>query len=66
MNNRKYLFLEQYSQFSNIIGSITFALLILTTGLITNDALANFESTESSTVAACPSKHKMYYIDADI
>ncbi len=65
MNNRKYLFLEQYSKLSSVIGSITFALLILTTGLVTNDAYANFESTESSTVAACPANHKMYYIGAN-
>lgn len=65
MNNRKYLFLEKYSKLSSVIGSIIFALLILTTGLVTNDAYANFVSTESSNVAACPANHKMYYIGAN-
>ena len=65
MNNRKYLFLEQYSKLSSVIGSITFALLILTTGLVSNNAHANFATTESSAVAACPANHKMYYIGAN-
>lgn len=64
MNNRKYLFLEPCFQLSSVIGSIIFALLILTTGLVTNDAHANFATTESSAVAACPANHKMYYIGA--
>ena len=64
MNNRKYLFLEPCFQLSSVMSSITFALLILTTGLVTNDAYANFVSTDSSNVAACPANHKMYYIGA--
>ncbi|MBP3944945.1 hypothetical protein [Psychrobacter sp. K31L] len=63
MNNRKYLFLEKYSKLNSVISSIAFALL--TIGLVTNDAYANFATTESSTVAACPANHKMYYIGAN-
>ena len=62
MNSHKYLFLEKYSKVGSIVGIFTFAFLII--GLITDDAHANFATTESSTVAACPANHKMYYVGA--
>ncbi|PKH65998.1 hypothetical protein CXF61_03670 [Psychrobacter sp. 4Dc] len=63
MNSHKYLFLEKYSKVGSIVGIFTFAFLII--GLITDDAHANFATTESSTVAACPANHKMYYVGAN-
>lgn len=63
MNNHKYLFLEKYSKVGSIVGIFTFAFLI--TGLVSNNAHANFATTESSTVAACPANHKMYYVGAN-
>ncbi|MEJ6551861.1 hypothetical protein PQI08_04820 [Psychrobacter pacificensis] len=63
MNSHKYLFLEKYSRVGSIVGIFTFAFLII--GLITDDAHANFATTESSAVAACPANHKMYYIGAN-
>ena len=38
--------------------------MLLFTELSISSAQANFESNETSAVAACPSNHKMYYIGA--
>jgi len=62
MDRYKYLFIEKYSKVGSIVSIFMFA--FLTTGLMPNDAHANFATTESSTVAACPANHKMYYVGA--
>ena len=63
MNNHWYTSLKSYSKLNSVISSIEFALLAV--GLVTNDAHANFATTEGSTVAACPANHKMYYVGAN-
>lgn len=54
-----------YSYHRYVIQTLILVSFILLTGISTHQAHANFESTDSSAVAACPANHKMYYIGAN-
>lgn len=64
MDSNKHPSLErgvEVNKILSLIGSALFLMLVLAT----NNAHANFESTDTSTTGMCPANHKMYYIGAN-
>lgn len=58
--------IDIYSYRRYVIQSlILVSFILLLTGISTHQAHANFESTTTSTAAACPINHKMYFIGAN-
>jgi hypothetical protein len=64
MDSNKHPSLEmgvEVNKILSLIGSVFFLVLVL----VTNNAHASFESTDTSTTGMCPANHKMYYIGAN-
>lgn len=62
------MFYQTQNHLSSYLNSVfVYRLIIVTSFLVfflSNSAYANFESTDSSNTAMCPTNHKMYYIGA--